>query len=204
MRASGCGIRLPMTVETLSAWLLTAMVAFSPPQAQREGEAAALVRYGEMAQDFARVALDEGEAPLFEGDNGRPETALLMAAVASYESGYRSDVDQGTVKGDHGKALCIMQVQVYGKTAENYSRDEVMNDRAKCLRVALHRMRQSFTMCKGLKLVNRLAGYTVGSCKEEEKSEWRMLRALNYWKAHPFQEPPPAPTTVASATPQKT
>jgi hypothetical protein len=192
-----------MTVETLSAWLLTAMVAFSPPQAQREGEAAALVRYGAMAQDFARVALDEGEAPLFEGDTGRPQTALLMAAVASYESGYRSDVDQGTVKGDHGKALCIMQVQVYGKTAENYSREEVMNDRAKCLRVALHRMRQSFTMCKGLRLVNRLAGYTVGSCKEEEKSEWRVLRALNYWKAHPFQDPPAAPTTVATATPQK-
>jgi hypothetical protein len=197
-----------MTVETLSAWLLTAMVAFSPPQAQREGEAAALVRYGEMAQDFARVALDDTETPLFEGDSGRPQTALLMAAVASYESGYRSDVDQGTVKGDHGKALCIMQVQVYGKTAENYSRDEVMNDRQKCLRVALHRMRQSFTACHGLKLVNRLAGYTVGHCIEEEKSEWRMLRALNYWKGHPFAEPvaPPAPTSetpVASATPPK-
>jgi hypothetical protein len=161
-----------------------------------------------MAQDFARVALDDTETPLFEGDSGRPQTALLMAAVASYESGYRSDVDQGTVKGDHGKALCIMQVQVYGKTAENYSRDEVMNDRQKCLRVALHRMRQSFTACHGLKLVNRLAGYTVGHCIEEEKSEWRMLRALNYWKGHPFAEPvaPPAPTSetpVASATPPK-
>ncbi|MEO8876305.1 MAG: hypothetical protein ABI461_12020 [Polyangiaceae bacterium] len=197
-----------MTVETLSAWLLTAMVAFSPPQAQREGEAAALVRYGDMAQDFARIALDEAEAPLFEGDSGRPQTALLMAAVASYESGYRSDVDVGTVKGDHGKALCIMQVQVYGKTAENYTRDEVMNDRQKCLKVALHRMRQSFTMCHSLKLVNRLAGYTVGSCKEEEKSEWRVLRALNFWKAHPFKDVDPmliAPPTVASVVvPQKT
>jgi hypothetical protein len=202
MPAPGCGIRLPMTVETLSAWLLTAMVAFSPPQAQREGEAAALVRYGEMAQDFARVALDETESSLFEGEIGRPETALLMAAVASYESGYRSDVDQGTVKGDHGKALCIMQVQVYGKTAEGYSREEVMNDRQKCLRTALHRMRQSFTACRGLKLVNRLAGYTVGHCVEEEKSEWRTLRALNYWKAHPYQDPPAAPATIASATPQ--
>jgi len=189
-----------MTVETLSAWLLTAMVAFCPPQQHREGEAKALVRYGDIARDFATVALDEAESPLFEGDLGRAETALLMASVASYESGYRSDVDKGDVKGDHGKALCIMQVQVYGKTAENWTREEIMSDRQKCLRTALHRMRQSFTACKSLKLVHRLAGYTVGSCKEEEKSEWRVLRALNYWKSHPFQDAPAAPQPAASAS----
>ena len=69
-------------------------------------------------------------------------------------------------------------------------------------------MRQSFTACRGLKLVNRLAGYTVGHCVEEEKSEWRTLRALNYWKGHPFVEPVVEPaatqTPVAVAAPKKT
>ncbi len=189
-----------MTVQTLSAWLLTAMVAFSPPQQHREGEAAALVRYGEIARDFASVALDESETPLFEGDMGRAETALLMAAVASYESAYRKDVDQGVVQGDHGKALCIMQVQVFGKTVEAYSRADVMNDRQKCLRTALHRMQQSFKACKSLKLVNRLAGYTVGRCQEEDKSKWRTLRALNWWKAHPYVDPPATVATETSPT----
>src|SRR5438045_3514877 len=105
-----------MTLETLAAWLVTAMIAWNPPNQHREGEAAATERYQAMARDFATIALDSEELPIFDGPQGRPQTALLMAAIASFESGYRKDVDTGTVKGDHNRSWCIMQIQVFGKT----------------------------------------------------------------------------------------
>lgn len=175
-----------MTVESLAAWLFAAMVSWSPPAQHREGARVASERYRSIAHDFAAVALDEHEPVVFDGPQGRPQTALLLAAIAASESSYRADVDSGQVKGDHGKSWCILQVQVYGKTAENWTGEEIVADRKKCIRVALHRMKESFLECKALPLVYRLAGYTAGTCFEDPKAEYRTRRALSWWKTHPF------------------
>jgi len=175
-----------MTVEALAAWVLTAMIAWNPPSAHREGERAATERYTSIAHDVAAVALDAEEPALFEGPQGRPQTALLMASVASMESNFREDVDTGKVKGDHGKSWCILQIQVHGKTVEQWTGDDLVQDRKRCLRAGLHRMRDSFVACKQLPLIERLSAYTTGTCKNEPKAEFRIRRALGYWKAHPF------------------
>lgn len=176
-----------MTVESLAAWLLAAMVTWYPPTQQyKEPEAAANERYASIAKDMATVALDPNEPTVFDGPVGRAQTALLLAAIASFESQYRRDVDLGEVKGDHGRSWCILQVQVFGKTAENWTGEELVTDRKRCIRVALHRMRESFATCKGLKLPYRLAGYTAGMCFEDPKAASRTTRALSWWKTHPF------------------
>lgn len=125
------------------------------------------------------------EAPLFEGPQGRAQTALLIASIASFESFFRFDVDSGKVQGDHGKSWCLMQVQVHGKTAEGWRGTDLVGDRQKCLKAGLHIMRGSFQWCRGLKLIDRLAGYTTGTCKEEPYAQQRMRRALVWWKDHP-------------------
>ncbi len=195
-----------MTIEILAAWLLSAMVAWVPPSQQwREGEFHATDRYASIAQDIARVALDPEEPPLFEGPQGRAQTALLMASIASFESFFRADVDKGIVKGDHGRSWCLLQVQVHNKTAEQWTGPDLINDRTKCLRAGLHLMRNSFVWCRGLKLIDRLAGYTRGHCIEEPYAEQRMRRALDWWKHHPFtfelSPPPPSPVAAATAVP---
>ncbi|MDB4992890.1 MAG: uncharacterized protein JWM74_322 [Myxococcaceae bacterium] len=175
-----------MTPETLAAWLLTAMIAWNPPAQHREGEKAATERYTSMANDIAAVALDAEESPLFEGPQGRPQTALLIAATASFESSYRKDVDTGQTKGDSGRSWCMLQVQVFGKTAEKWTGDELIQDRKKCVRAGLHKMKESFTMCKALPLIDRLSAYTCGTCRAEPKAEWRVKRALGWFKSHPL------------------
>lgn len=175
-----------MTLESMAAWLLAAMIAWNPPAQHREGEQAATTRYDSIAHDIASVSLEPDEAPLFDGPVGRAQTALLIASVASFESTFRKDVDTGTLQGDHGRSWCILQIQVYGKTAEDWTGQQLVEDRKRCVKAGLHRMRQSFTMCKHLPLIDRLAGYTLGQCKEEPKAEWRTRRALGWWKGHPF------------------
>lgn len=175
-----------MTVQTLAAWLLGAMVTWSPPAVHREGAEEARARYESIADDIAFVSLDPDEPPVFEGTSGRAKTALLVAAIASYESGYRKDVDTGQVRGDHGKSWCIMQIQVRGKTAEGWTGEDLVEERKRCVRAALHRIRASFVMCRKLPLLDRLSGYTLGRCRKEPKAEWRTLRAMKWWQAHPL------------------
>ncbi|WP_394839914.1 hypothetical protein LVJ94_23785 [Pendulispora rubella] len=175
-----------MTIDALAAWLVTAMTAWNPPAEHREGEQAATERYASIAHDVAEVVLDSNEQPLFDGPQGRAQTALLLAAVASYESGFRREVDLGTIRGDNGRSWCILQVQVFGRTAEQWTGKELVEDRTRCLRAGLHKMHDSFEACKKLPQVQRLSGYTRGHCGPDPKAEWRMRRALNWWKAHPL------------------
>ncbi len=176
-----------MTIDALAAWLLSAMISWNPPAQHREGEKVAQERYASMAQDFASVALDAEEPPLFEGPTGRAQTALLVASVASSESGYRRDVDSGATRGDHGRSWCILQVQVYGHTPEKWTGEELVQDRKRCIRAGLHRMRESFAACKSLPLLDRLSGYLSGSCHTDGQSEYRTRRALSWWKKHPLE-----------------
>jgi hypothetical protein len=179
-----------MTISTLAAYIMTAMVAWMPlKEHHREGEAAALKRYEAIATDVATVALDPNEDPLFAGEDGRSQTALLIASIASFESHFRADVDQGKARGDHGVSVCIMQVQVHGKTAEGWSAQDLLDDRTRCLAAGLHRIRESFTMCKHLPLRHKLSGYTSGTCTSDVASEWRIGRAVKWMKEHPAPIP---------------
>ncbi len=173
-------------LDQLASWLVVAMTAWVPPQSDADR-----VRYASMAHDFAAVALDNAEEPPFQGEFGRAKTALLMASIASWESGYRADVDDGRTLGDHGSSYCIMQVRVLGKTPEGWVGKDLTSDRQKCFRVALRYIRESFRWCAALQQEDRLAGYTVGSCKENERfSRDRVGRAKWYWNRNPFDPQP--------------
>ncbi len=173
-------------LELVTTWLVGAMIAWVP--LQRDADRA---RYESIARDFAAVAFDEKEQPVFTGDMGRAKTALLMASIASFESSYRADVDDGRTTGDHGQSFCLMQVRVAnGKTAEGWTGQDLVQDRKKCLRAALKRIRISFEWCHDRVLEDRLAGYTSGSCRDNEPlSRNRILRAKSYWARTPFSPP---------------
>jgi hypothetical protein len=175
-------------VERVAAWLVTAMMAWSPPITKTsEGIRAEQARYEMIAKDFATVTMDPIEKPAFEGEDGRSKTALLMAAIASFESGYRADVDDGRTRGDHGTSVCLMQVRVIGKTREGYTGDDLVKDRSKCFRVALRIIRESFAWCKDRSIEDRLGAYTSGTCKDNEPlSRNRFGRARAFWKDHPL------------------
>jgi hypothetical protein len=161
------------------------MTTWVPPHEHSEGADAALKRYQVIANDIASVALDTNEKPVFAGNNGRVQTALLMAAIASYESFYRADIDDGRRTGDHGRSWCIMQVHVPKKTAEGFSGRDLVADRQHCLVSALHLIQESYTICRAQRVPDRLSLYTVGACREEKKAEWRTLRAMSWFKDHP-------------------
>jgi len=156
-------------MHELTAWVVSAMVSWVPPRAADEA------RYVSIAEDIAAVAW---EAPVFPTDDGVAKTALLMAAIASYESFYRADVDDFRVKGDHGRSLGLMQVQL---------RDgESCPDRLSCLRLGRERVRESLEACRSLPFNERLSVYTTGRCISNPSSRWRVLRAMNFWKKEPF------------------
>lgn len=179
-----------MSTAALAAYLLSAMISWMPTKVHhREGEAAALARYEAIATDIAKVALDENEVPLFAGEDGRTQTALLVASIASYESHFRADVDEGKARGDKGVSWCLMQIQVHGKTAEGWTAKDLIEDRQKCLTAGLHLVRESFTMCKSMPLKHKLSGYTSGHCEGDPASEARIGRAVKWMKEHP----PPVP-----------
>jgi hypothetical protein len=172
-------------IELVTTWLVGAMMAWVPPTHDADR-----VRYESIARDLTAVAFDESEAPAFTGEDGRAKTALLMASIASFESGYRADVDDGRTTGDHGRSYCLMQVQVVGKTSEGWTGQDLVTDRKKCFRAALKRIRISFDWCKDHALEDRLAGYTSGQCRDgEHLSRDRFYRARAYWSRTPFLPP---------------
>ncbi len=172
-------------LELVAAWLVGAMVAWVPPQHEVDRD-----RYDSIAHDVVAVAFDKTEEPVFAGELGRAKTALLMASIASFESGFRADVDDGRVTGDHGESFCLMQIRVFGKTAEGWTGADLVHDRQKCMLAGLRRIRTSFAWCKDHALADRLAGYTVGTCRDNEHlSRDRVWRAKAFWARSPFVPP---------------
>lgn len=169
-------------LEPMTLWLLGAMASWVPLATSAEH-----TRYAAIAADLARVTLDPAEKPAFDGEDGRAKTALLLAAIASFESGYRADVDDGRTRGDNGDSWCLMQVRVIGKTRDGYTGQDLVRDRTKCFRVALRIVRESLSWCKNRAIEDRLAGDTVGRCTENEPlARNRFGRARTYWRGHPF------------------
>ena len=165
-------------------WLLAAMVAWLAPKTEADR-----VRYAAIASDAAHVASDPAEPPLFKGDDARERTALVLLAIARFESHYRADVDDGRVRGDEGASVCIMQIMLpgdarivldgplyrWGKPGEGWGKRELIEDRRKCLRSALHMARESMKLCGDLSL------YTSGRCNPLEGAAKTRLNLARKW-----------------------
>lgn len=170
----------------LTSYLVAAMTAWVPLTAHAEPKDETQARYESIARDAAAVASDASEAPLFGGPSGRAQTALLMVAVASLESGFKKAVDDGTRRGDHNRSVCLMQIRVgSGATSDGWTATDLLSDRTRCLRQGLHYLRGSFNVCRGLPLADRMSAYATGRCVEgEESSRLRVHRALDWWDTH--------------------
>ena len=150
------------------------------------------------------MALDENEASLFDGEGGRSETALLLLSVASYESAFNARVDDGTRRGDHGLSYCLMQIRVgEGATREGWSGKQLVEDRKRCFRAALHILHASFTACRRLPIDDRLSAYASGHCFADARiSRSRVFRARSWWESHALPPAiPQAATHPTAATP---
>jgi hypothetical protein len=198
-------------MESLVSYLMAAMLAWVPLHAHAplESQQHVMQRYGSIARDAATVALDEREASLFDGESGRSETALLLLSVASYESAFNARVDDGTRRGDHGRSYCLMQIRVgEGATSEGWSGKQLIEDRKRCFRAALHILHASFTACRRLPIDDRLSAYASGRCFADARvSRSRVFRARSWWDTHvrpaalpstATDPPATAPTTTAT------
>jgi hypothetical protein len=196
-------------MESLVTYLLAAMFAWVPAYVHPHPESSADVRarYEAIARDLSSVVLDESEAPLFDGPNARAKTAMLMLSVASFESAFRKAVDDGVQRGDGGRSYCLMQMRVgTGVTREGWSGPQLIQDRRRCFRAALHMLRSSFMMCHSYPVEDRIAVYATGHCMLDAPiSRSRVQRALRWWDAHtpPRLVPnsPSGPEVVRAAAP---
>jgi hypothetical protein len=122
----------------MAHWILALIVLLVPPAMQRpEPEVIAL------------------------GLDAREQTAALVVARAFFESAFRRDVDEGRVRGDGGRAACLMQMHF---SPQGWTTDELVADRSKCFRAALELMRRSLRVCQSQQLELRLAAFTGGRC----------------------------------------
>ena len=177
-------------MDSLVAYLVAAMVGWVPVHAQpQESPDEVMDRYESIARDAATVALDPDESPIFDGPDGRAKTALLMLSVASFESGYRKRVDDGRGRGDNGRSFCLMQIRVVtGETSEGWTGPDLVQDRTRCFRAALHILRRSFGVCRSLPFDDRLSAYASGSCSLGTEASRRRVHRARAWGA--THEPP--------------
>ena len=138
--------------------VLSAMLAWAPPKTDGDR-----LRYESIAVDIDAVVSDQAEEPIAPGPEGRVRTALLLASTAYDESYYRADVDDGRARGDQGHSVCVMQIWVE-RTRDGWTADELIHNRQKCVRTALHIIRGSMAWCHQLTGGDRLGGYTHGKC----------------------------------------
>jgi hypothetical protein len=180
-------------------YFVTAMTAWIPMRAHAEPVEDTMARYESIARDAAMVAYDDAEQPLFDGPDGRARTALLMLSIASFESSYQHAVDIGAGRGDHGTSYCLMQIRVgEGTTREGWTGRQLVTDRTKCFRAALHILHGSFNVCHNLPMEDRMSAYATGRCLENTRaSRVRVGRAQAWWSAHA----PPADAASRDAVP---
>jgi hypothetical protein len=79
-----------------------------------------------------------------------------------------------------------MQVSVGdGVTREGWTGADLIADRTRCFRAALHVLQRSFGLCHAYPLEDRLAAYAMGHCMLEARvSRSRVERARGWWWAH--------------------
>lgn len=166
--------------QTREAWLLSAMAEWAPIAKKPVGETAeqAATRRAEIVRDLLIVTNDPEERPLFGGANARALTAAFMLAWSVEESGgWHLFVDNGKWRGDskdntfNGTSWCITQQNIGGGRTWAWNRKayraalpgdspadvtpgstgpELIKDRTKCWRAALHVFHNSVTACAAM------------------------------------------------------
>ncbi len=199
-------------MESMISWVMSLILASAvlPVPGRWEGEAERSARYRAIAEDVLAVAYDPQERPAFDGPLGRAKSASVMLAVASFESGFRRDVDLGEgPDGGNGPAWCLMQIELgrkgrKGKTplrialdddgsyrftrnpGEGYGGEDLVKDRRACLRVGLRLIRSSLNACRYLPVHERLSAYASGSCdRGKQASRTRLGRGYRWIASKP-------------------
>ena len=169
-------------MTSLASYVLAAILSWSPVavHASYEHTAGTEARLASIAADIADVAATE--PPLFAGPDGRARTAILLAAVASFESGrFDGRVQSCQRRGDNGKALGLFQTHATWAESCTTVREAA--------RVALGRMRESFARCEQNEPDTWLAAYASGSCSRgffAARHRWE--RAAEWMRSHPVGE----------------
>lgn len=195
--------------SAIVAWLITAMLAWSPPGRShileaKESEEQGKARYEQISEALVHVSYDPQVKPIFTGPHARARTALLNLGLAYFESGFRRDVDLGLGKfgrGDYGKSHCMMQINMgrdldstsflYNLIGHEWSANDLVQDRKKCFLTGQLLVIKSFNKCRSNPLEHRLAGYTSGDCdKGLEESQSRIRFVQKWYASHkpPFED----------------
>lgn len=160
----------------LAGWILSLMIALQPEAPWRD------------TYEATASAIDEAvhaQPSLFTDDEeGRAKTAAVLVALAWAESTFKPNaVGRGGVRG-------LFQIAARGGR-------EAFDPR-RASEMALELARESFRLCAGRPVGERLAVYAAGgsSCKSPPgaalaKSRYRVMKGLSLFKAHP----PPSPET---------
>lgn len=176
-----------MTVTSLSAYLLSIMLAAAPPgrvkqpAEARESEDAGRARYAAIADAMARVALDPDEQPLFGGPDARAQTALLMLVISMHESHWRRDVDLGLGRQAQRRYRCMMQILVpKDKTPEGWTARDLVESRDRCFRRGLHILQQGQRHCRARRAY--LNHYASGYCDRGKKAVAKRWRTFDHFR----------------------
>lgn len=158
-------------MDSIVTWMVSLMISMAVPLGPSETEAMRQERYRDIAADVTAVVYNPHQAPLYAGPFGRAKTAALVLAIMSFESDYRAEVDNGTVRGDNGKSWCLGQVKLgkpnqfkstrlhiyvdpkgyYGLTKNRkigWSGQDLVQDRTKCIRAMIAVAHTSFHVAK--------------------------------------------------------
>jgi hypothetical protein len=201
--------------ELFVVWILSMMTTVSPPHRDhfvpeaKESYAQADTRYREIAEAIVEGAFDKDVRPVFGGDRGRANTAMLVATIFYMESGFRRDIDLGTSRArlrrsglnDFGRSWCMGQINLGIKkvpdpnnpgrwidtsaanTAEGWSGRDLVEDRRKCVVATINVLRLSIGTCRKLPAEEQLAMYAAGTCDSQTGREASRARvfSLNRW-----------------------
>ena len=159
----------------LATFTLAAMTAFVPVARHSSFEPTAITesRYADIAADIAAAA-EESPAPGLSS----PETAVLLASVASYESEFSARVDSCRQRGGTKTEPAFTIFQIAG-------RRDLCSSRLNAARTAAAILGESLARCRG-RAVDALSFFTRGKCGQDEKARWRYLRARAWSSAHQF------------------
>lgn len=184
-----------MTIETLSAWVLSIMLATIPPgkprwpKEARESSEAGRARYAQIARTIAEVSMDEDETPIFSGPHARGKTAALLLTISFHESHWARHIDLGLgplSRRGGGVYHCMMQIAVFKKkTPEGWTAKDLVKDRDKCFRRGLHILQRARRYCMSKKYGPRsmLNLYASGHCDHAHRPVNKRWRTYDAWLA---------------------
>lgn len=163
----------------LASYLLSAMTSWVPlsNHSYYEKQKETLLRYADLAITMATAVSDSNRVPVFEGEDGRTKTGLLMASIASTESGYVRSAVTCKIGGDNGIAWGAWQTHTdKAKTCASLSN---------AVGMALNYVEISFNWCKNGNSLDKLSGYTDGRCRRSNQSRRKISRALRWYNENP-------------------